>query len=100
MNEQVLGYAAHLLYRFLVHGQRSAIGQLVGSSDDVIPFVGSLYSLHYPEVENVSPEFWRSRLQEEIQAVFSALAKRAPTVFFLEDLHWADPSFIALLRVL
>jgi class 3 adenylate cyclase/tetratricopeptide (TPR) repeat protein len=76
----------------------SGIGQLVGRSCDVIPFVGSLYSLHNTEVEDVSPEFWRSRLQEEIQTVFSALAKRAPTVFLLEDLHWADPSFIELLR--
>jgi class 3 adenylate cyclase/tetratricopeptide (TPR) repeat protein len=76
----------------------TGIGQLVGGSEDVISFVGSLYSLHYPEVEEVSPEFWRSCLQEAIQNVFSALAKRAPTVFFMEDLHWADPSFIELLR--
>ena len=76
----------------------SGIGQLVGRSEEVIPIVGSLYSLHYPEVEDVSPEFWRSRLQEVIQTVFSGLGKRAPTVFLLEDLHWADPSFIDLLR--
>jgi predicted ATPase/class 3 adenylate cyclase len=76
----------------------SGIGQLVGRSEEVIPIVGSLYSLHYPEVEDVSPEFWRSRLQEVIQTVFSGLGKRAPTVFLLEDLHWADPSFIELLR--
>lgn len=76
----------------------SGIGQLAGRSEDIIPIVGSLYSLHYPEVENVSPEFWRSRLQEVIQIIFSALAKHTPTVFFLEDLHWADPSFIDLLR--
>jgi class 3 adenylate cyclase/tetratricopeptide (TPR) repeat protein len=76
----------------------SGIGQLAGRSEDIIPIVGSLYSLHYPEAEDVSPEFWRSRLQEVIQIIFSALAKHAPTVFFLEDLHWADPSFIDLLR--
>ena len=76
----------------------SGIGQLAGRSEDIIPIVGSLCSLHYPEVEGVSPEFWRSRLQEVIQIIFSALAKHTPTVFFLEDLHWADPSFIELLR--
>jgi class 3 adenylate cyclase/tetratricopeptide (TPR) repeat protein len=74
------------------------IRQLIGRSEDIIPIVGSLYSLHYPELEDVSPEFWRSRLQEVIQIIFSALAKHTPTVFFLEDLHWADPSFIDLLR--
>ncbi|MCG2778446.1 MAG: hypothetical protein L6406_22465 [Desulfobacterales bacterium] len=49
-------------------------------------------------MEEVSPEFWRSRLQEAIQTIISALARSAPTVFLLEDLHWADPSFVDLLR--
>lgn len=76
----------------------SGIEHLVGKKEDVVPYVGGLYSLSYPEAEEVSPEFWRSRLQEAIQTIFSALAKRALTVFFLEDLHWADPSFVELLR--
>jgi predicted ATPase/class 3 adenylate cyclase len=76
----------------------SGVEQLVDNMEDVVPYVGGLYSLSYPEVDEVSPEFWKSRLQEACQAIFSALAKRAPTVFFLEDLHWADPSFVELLR--
>jgi len=71
---------------------------LIGQSRDVVPWVGGLYSLHYPEADNVSPEFWKSHLQEAIQAILEALAKRAPTVLFIEDLHWADPSFVELLR--
>ena len=77
---------------------QSGIEQLVGKVQDIVPYVGGLYSLSYPEVEDVSPEFWRSHLQEAVQAVLEALAKRAPTVFFLEDLHWVDPSFVGLLR--
>ena len=76
----------------------SGIEDLVDNKEDVVPYVGRLYSLSYPEVEDVSPELWRTRLQEGIQTIFSALAKRSPTVFFLEDLHWADPSFVELLR--
>jgi predicted ATPase/class 3 adenylate cyclase len=76
----------------------SGIENLLGKKEDVVPYVGSLYALRYPEVEDVSPEFWRPHLQEAIQSILSALAKRALTVFFLEDLHWADPSFILLLR--
>jgi len=76
----------------------SGVAQLIDNREDVIPYVGGLYSLSYPEVEAVSPEFWKSRLQEAIQSILTALAKRAPTVFFLEDLHWADPSFVDLLR--
>jgi class 3 adenylate cyclase/tetratricopeptide (TPR) repeat protein len=76
----------------------SEIKDLVDNHKDVIPYVGGLYSLSYPEVEEVSPEFWKARLQEAISTILTALAKRAPTVFFLEDLHWADPSFVELLR--
>jgi class 3 adenylate cyclase/tetratricopeptide (TPR) repeat protein len=76
----------------------SGIEHLLGKKGDIIPYVGSLYSLHYPEVEDVDPEFWRSRLLEAAQTIISALAERAPTIFFLEDLHWADPSFVELLR--
>lgn len=71
---------------------------LVGKKESVVPYVCDLYSLNYPEVDDVSPEFLRSRLQEASQAILTALAKRAPTIFFLEDLHWADPSFVELLR--
>ncbi|MBW2633989.1 MAG: AAA family ATPase, partial [Deltaproteobacteria bacterium] len=76
----------------------SEIKNIVDNHKDVVPYIGGLYSLSYPEVEEVSPEFWKSRLQEAISAILTGLAKRAPTVFFLEDLHWADPSFVELLR--
>jgi class 3 adenylate cyclase/tetratricopeptide (TPR) repeat protein len=76
----------------------SGLQSLVGNQEDVIPYVGGLYSLSYPEVTNVSPELWKSRLQTAILAILSSLADRAPTIFFLEDLHWADPSFVELLR--
>jgi tetratricopeptide (TPR) repeat protein len=74
------------------------VENLIGRNVDVLPYVGSLYSLSYSEVEDVSPEFWKARLQEAILAILAALAKKSPTVFFLEDLHWADPSFAELLR--
>jgi tetratricopeptide (TPR) repeat protein len=76
----------------------SGIESLVAKEEDVIPYVGGLYSLSYPEVTDVSPEFWKFRLQTAILTILSALADRAPTIFFLEDLHWADPSFVELLR--
>ena len=76
----------------------SGLQSLVGNQEDIIPYVGGLYSLNYPETNDVSPEFWKSRLQAAILAILEAMAKRAPTVFFLEDLHWADPSFVEFLR--
>ncbi len=76
----------------------SGIKQMIGKIDDMVPYIGGLYSLRYQELEAVSPEYWKTRLHEAIQIIITALAKRAPTVFFLEDLHWADPSFVELLR--
>ncbi|MDY6837603.1 MAG: AAA family ATPase [Thermodesulfobacteriota bacterium] len=76
----------------------SSIEYLIGEKEDVIPYVGSLYSLSYPEIEGVSPEFWKTRLHQAIQEILSALAQRAPTIICLEDLHWADPSSLDLLR--
>ena len=76
----------------------TGIESLVGNQTDIVPYVGSLYSLDYPEIAEVSPEFWKSGLQSAVKAILAALARKAPTIFFLEDLHWADPSFVELLR--
>jgi class 3 adenylate cyclase len=76
----------------------SGIATLVGGRDDIVPYVGGLYSLSYPLTEDVSPEFWKTRLQQAVLAILSSLAEKASTVFFIEDLHWADPSFVELLR--
>ena len=70
------------------------VGRLAGDDAEIISYVGSLYSLSYPEVDEVSPEFWKSRLKESIQVILSSLVQRSPTVIFLEDLHW--PSGTAL----
>lgn len=80
------------------HKVESGVESLVGKQEDIIPYLGSLYALSYSEVEEVSPEFWKSRLQDTMQMVLSALAKRKLTIFLLEDLHWADLSFVELLR--
>jgi class 3 adenylate cyclase/tetratricopeptide (TPR) repeat protein len=76
------------------------IRYLIGKNQSITPFVGSLYTLSYPEIEHVSPEFWKTRLQDSVRAIFSALTHRRPTVICLEDLHWADPSSLELLRFL
>ena len=77
----------------------SGMESLLGNKkDEAIPYLGRLYSLSYPQIENVTPEFWKSRLQMAVLSIFTALAAKAPTVFFMEDLHWADPSFMELIR--
>jgi class 3 adenylate cyclase/tetratricopeptide (TPR) repeat protein len=78
----------------------SGLLELVANGQDVIPYLGSLYSITYGELEDVNPELWKSRLKNAVKAVVTALAQKAPTVFCLEDLHWADPSSINIFRYL
>ncbi len=78
----------------------SGVERLLGTREEVAPYVGTLYSLSYPEIEEVSPEFWKSRLFEGIKALVGALTQYAPTIFCFEDIHWSDPSTLDLLRFL
>ncbi len=79
---------------------QAGIEGLLGETKLIIPFIGNLYSLDYPELFEMSPDLWKFRLHEAVKTILSALARRKPTIFFLEDLHWADSSFLGLLRKL
>ena len=73
---------------------------LIGRDENVIPFIGSLYSLKYPETEGIGADFWKLRLTQAIRAILAALTRRGPTVICIEDLHWADPSSVDLLKAI
>jgi len=73
------------------------LDSLLGADNRAADYICSLFSISDAEVEQVSPEFWKSRLRKSINQIISALARRGPTVICFEDLHWADPSFIELL---
>lgn len=78
----------------------SGIEILIGKIDDVIPYIGSLFTLSYPEIAEISPDSWKFHLQKAIQKILAALTQRGPTVICLEDLHWADPSSLELIRLI
>ena len=70
----------------------------LGERKDLIPYIGNLYSLIYNEIEKVPPEQWKAKLHETIHLILANLCKHAPTIICIEDLHWADPSSVELLR--
>jgi len=76
----------------------AAAESLLGERNDLIPYVGSLYSIKYPSIENVGPEYWKARLHEAIGFIIMNLCKKTPAIICIEDLHWADPSSVELLR--
>jgi class 3 adenylate cyclase/tetratricopeptide (TPR) repeat protein len=74
------------------------VDELVGPRKDVAPYLGNLLSLNYPEAAEVSPEFLKSRLHQAVLTILKAQTEKAPTVVCLEDLHWADSTFLDFLR--
>lgn len=76
----------------------SNVRDLSDSNGHIVPYIGRLYELHFPEVAEVSPEFWKRGLSEAVETIFEAMITRRPTVIYLEDLHWADPSSLELVQ--
>ena len=75
------------------------IGALVADKQPVLPYITPLYALDNGDAEQINPQFWMLRLQEATGRILAALARSGPTVVCLEDLHWADPSFLEMIRV-
>jgi class 3 adenylate cyclase/tetratricopeptide (TPR) repeat protein len=71
---------------------------LVETKESVLPYLGNLLSLNFPETKRVSPDFLKSRLHSAILVVVRAMTQKKPTVICLEDLHWGDVTFLDLLR--
>lgn len=78
----------------------SNISRLLPNAESVTPYIGGLFGLDYPEVEGLDPESWRHGLVDAIKAIVGALTQTGPAVIWLEDLHWADPSSLEILRSL
>jgi class 3 adenylate cyclase/tetratricopeptide (TPR) repeat protein len=77
---------------------QSGAESLLEDKKHLIPYLGGLYSLIYPETQEVVPEVWKARLREAIHAILLSFTRRAPCVICMEDLHWADHSSIEILR--
>jgi class 3 adenylate cyclase/tetratricopeptide (TPR) repeat protein len=84
-----------------VHDKLAAgINDLVGMDQEILSSMVSLYSLDEAGNRATSPEAWKARLERSMDALLSAQSRRRPTVFCFEDLHWADASFLDILKYL
>ena len=79
---------------------KSSLEGLLGMGSESAPYIGRLFSIEYSETKEVSPEYWKDRLYAAIGDVLKALTAAAPTVICLEDMHWADPSTMEMVRKL
>src|SRR5262249_53487102 len=75
---------------------------LGGRGDDVAPFLATLLGVR-PEgddaerVRYLEPPDLRARVFQSMRELVAGLARRAPVVFAVEDIHWADPHSLDLI---
>ena len=76
--------------------------ELAIAPEEAVPLLSSLVSAPVDPAlwpaPDLSPARARQRTMEIIIEAFRALSRRAPVLFIVEDLHWADPSTVELLR--
>ena len=75
---------------------RAVIGPLVGDDESIIDPFDRLYGLREREGAALDNDSFQDRLLDSLVAVVHALCERAPTVLVFQDLHWADPSTLAI----
>jgi len=76
----------------------AGVAALLPASDEVLPLFLHLY--HLPQAEGVviEREAFQERLLDAMRQLLAALARRAPTVVCIQDLHWVDNSTVILLN--
>jgi len=104
-DEALAGGVTWLAARCLSYGAGLAYwpyAELVRADADALsdPYFARLLGHTGGEVENLEPEAFRRGLHTAFARWFGAHSDREPTVFVLEDVHWADPSSLALTREL
>jgi predicted ATPase len=72
--------------------------------EDTVPLFATLLSLALPSGRyaplTLSPQHQRQKTLEILVAILLELAERQPVFLVVEDLHWADPTTLALLDLL
>ena len=77
---------------------RSNLVSLGLTEEETYPYIASLFSIEVSGGTERGPESWKKGLFAAIIKILTAIASQKPTVFVLEDLHWADPSSLALIE--
>ena len=76
------------------------IAAIVENSSEILPPLLQLYDIEGSEGSSIDREAYRGRLLQSVRAILQTLADRGTLIVCLQDLHWADPSTVDLLRQL
>jgi class 3 adenylate cyclase/predicted ATPase len=81
-----------------------ALSQFRRPMAETVPLFATLLSVPMPDGRyqplNLSPQRQRQKTLEAILTIMLELAERQPVLLILEDLHWTDPTTLALLALL
>ncbi|MFQ5966445.1 MAG: AAA family ATPase [Acidimicrobiia bacterium] len=77
---------------------QDAVSGLVEDADRHLAPLSRLFGLTTPDGVTLDRETYRERLLDAVVAMVESLARRRPTVLAFQDLHWADPSTVRLIR--
>ncbi|MFY0562784.1 protein kinase domain-containing protein [Archangium lansingense] len=75
----------------------------MGLSEEHVQLLGLLLSLPVPEsapVYRLTPERQREKMDEALEDLLLRVARQRPVLLAVEDLHWADSSWLAFLASL
>jgi predicted ATPase/class 3 adenylate cyclase len=73
---------------------------IVENPSEILPPLLQLYDIEGSEGSSIDREAYRGRLLQSLLTLVQALASRGPLIVVLQDLHWADPSTVDILRQL
>ncbi len=68
--------------------------------ESIIPFIAALYSINYPETKGIDPGSLKMNISNSIISLVIGIARSGKTIFYFDDLHWADPSSLEILQTL
>ena len=78
-------------------------GSLGVNLDEAVPLNAELLDIIYTPPYSpldLSPQEKRNRTLQALADQLCAVARRAPTLFVLEDAHWVDPSTLELVELI
>ncbi len=73
---------------------------ICGEVQGIFPIIERLFMLSDASAPNISPESWKIKLKQTLVRMIDIQSCNGQTIICFEDLHWADPSMVDLLRTL
>jgi class 3 adenylate cyclase/tetratricopeptide (TPR) repeat protein len=88
---EIVRKAAGIVDQDSTEGARAKLAEVIGDDSEVTERIASAVGLS-PRQFPVQELFWAAR------KLFELLARRQPLVVVLEDIHWAEPTFLELIE--